>query len=42
MGEDMSELRRRARTAIDLAIAGDSAARNFIAERLDGTRGSAS
>ena len=35
-GEDMPELRQIARAAIDQAIAGDSAARNFIADRLDG------
>jgi len=35
-GADMPELRRIARVAIDLAIAGDHAARNFIVERLDG------
>ena len=35
-GKDMPELRQIARVAIDLAIAGDHAARNFIVERLDG------
>jgi hypothetical protein len=35
-GEHMPELRQIARVAIELAIAGDHAARNFIVERLDG------
>ena len=35
-GERMPELRMIARSAIDQAIEGDSAARNMIVERLDG------
>ena len=35
-GESMPELRMIARSAIDQAIEGDSAARNMIVERLDG------
>ena len=35
-GESMPELRKIARSAIDQAIEGDSAARNMIVERLDG------
>jgi hypothetical protein len=35
-GEHMPELRQIARAAIDLATAGDHAARNFVVERLDG------
>ena len=35
-GEDMPELRKIARKAIDQALDGDNSARNMIIERLDG------